>query len=299
MAKDPTQGPVSTYDAEGKPITTNVDEPIEETPIEEAEEETAADESDVEEAEEVVADGPNETGEDIDFRVESAPEEVLRIEPVEDLWDRLTLTGADGGPEGEVRHVEFTCDRCGETKQGMLLPEGTAGFYATDEELGWSKYANEGEEIICDACMQSDERYLADYPAPEEAEVEETEDVAEEADEPEEEALDAEKPSETKEEITKERLTDEFGNPVGEDEYEEHSHDVKAPVTYNEAETLLKDLPFLKLRELAIADGLKPERSKVKVVQQLLNVWFAPSEAPKEEEPLEMSVRIRRIKGLM
>ena len=285
MAKDPTQGPVSTYDAEGNPIKTNVDVPD----VEEVVEETAADESSVEEAE----------------------EEAAEVE--ETLWDRLTLTGAESDPDkGEVKHVEFTCDRCGETKQGMLLPEGTAGFYPTDKELGWAKYANEGEEIVCDACMQSDERYLADYPLVEEkAEVEKdapeeqadvsvegepaAEDIAQPVGEdPGEEIERAEVGDET------EKMPKEEDAPVEEEEeFVTHEHEVKPPLTYNEAETMLMETSFVKLRELAIADGIKPERSRVKVMRQLLEYWFpAPTSPPADDEP-EMSVRIRRAKGLM
>ena len=66
MAKDPTQGPVTTYDADGNPIVTNVDPP-------EIEEEVTSEE-------------------------EEAPEEVNETD--EEIWDRLTLTGAESDPEG-------------------------------------------------------------------------------------------------------------------------------------------------------------------------------------------------------
>ena len=169
MAKDPTQGPVSTYDAEGNPIVTNVDAP--------------------------------------------AVEEVAEDEVAE----------------------ETTEDEVPETDASDAAPEDDIETYAKVPE---SEEAIEGEGA--------------------ESEVEE---VQEEA--PEEEDAD-------------------------EVEFEIH-----------EAETLLKDLPFLKLRELAIADDLKPKRSKQDVINQLLGVWFAPSEAPRTEEQPEMSVRIRRAKGLL
>ena len=41
----------------------------------------------------------------------------------------------------------------------------TAGFYRVGEGI-WQKYADEGEAILCDSCMQSDPRYQADYPPP-------------------------------------------------------------------------------------------------------------------------------------
>lgn len=59
--------------------------------------------------------------------------------------------------------ITVTCDRCGREVSGMEGAGGTAGFYRVGEGL-WQKYANEGEAILCDACMQSDPRYLADYP---------------------------------------------------------------------------------------------------------------------------------------
>jgi hypothetical protein len=59
--------------------------------------------------------------------------------------------------------ITVTCDRCGREVIGMEGDGGTAGFYRVAEGI-WSKYANEGEAILCDACMQSDPRYLADYP---------------------------------------------------------------------------------------------------------------------------------------
>lgn len=169
MAKDPTQGPVSTYDAEGNPTKTNV----EETPIEEAVEETPADES-----------GVDERGDGDDAVIE----------------DMSELAVDDDAPPDE-------------------------------------------EE------------------APEEGEEEET---PEEADE--------------------------------EDEFEIHEHEMGAPLTYADAEKQLKETAYLKLREMALADGLKPERSKAKIVVQLLNHWFAePPSLAGSDEP-QMSARVRRIK---
>ncbi len=318
MAKDPTQGPLSTYDEFGKPIKADVDMPAEDMAVEDV----AAENEATEEVGEIV---PNETGDDIEFRVESAPEEVSRIEQTEDslveggvgeaaaeaeevapeidasvedgvieneeeIWDRLTVTGAESDPDkGEVKHVEFTCDRCGETKEGMSsLPEWTAGFYALDD-LGWAKYANEGEEILCDACMHSDERYLADYP--DEPKEEESPDVPAEKTETSAEAAESEEA--TEEETVEEEVAEE-------EEFVTHEHEVKPPLTYNEAETMLMETSFVKMKEMAVADGIKPDRSRVKVMRQLLELWFpAPATPAGEEVEPEMSVRIRRAKGLM
>ena len=180
MAKDPTQGPVSTYDAEGNPIVTNVDAPV--------------------------------------------VEEVAEDEVAE----------------------ETTEDEVPETDASDAAPEDDIETYAKVPE---SEEAIEGEGA--------------------ESEVEE---VQEEA--PEEE--DAE-----------------------EVEFEIHEDAMVAPLSYGEAETLLKETPFLKLREMAIAEEMKPKRSKQDIINQLLGVWFAPSEAPRTEEQPEMSVRIRRAKGLL
>jgi len=326
MAQDPTQGPVSTYDEFGNPIKANVDEPIVEAAEEviaedatEEESEEATTEETVEEAveekttEDEASAGPEETAGDD----ESSEDGIV---PKEDLWDRLTEVGAESDPEtGVVRHVEFTCDRCGETKQGMLLPEGTVGFYALDDELGWAKYANEGEEILCDACMQLDERYLADYPdeAAAYAKVSESE-----------EAIEGEEPAQDDVSVEGEPAAEDVAQPVGEDPAEEieraevgdetekkpkeeddpveeeeefvtHEHEVKPPLTYNEAETMLMETSFVKMREMAIADGIKPDRSRVKVMRQLLDLWFPAPATPAGEVEPEMSVRIRRAKGLM
>lgn len=51
------------------------------------------------------------------------------------------------------------CDRCHQTAQGFIGKPFSAGVY-----VGWSKYMDPGEHIICDACMWKDERFLADYP---------------------------------------------------------------------------------------------------------------------------------------
>lgn len=54
------------------------------------------------------------------------------------------------------------CSRCRRMVDGARSEVATAGFY---DAAGWAKYADPGEEIICDECMFADSRYLADYPA--------------------------------------------------------------------------------------------------------------------------------------
>lgn len=179
MAKDPTQGPVSTYDAEGTPTKTNV----EETPIEEAVEETPADESAVEE------------------------EDAVEEESEEEISGEEDST--DGEGEGEAADDEE----------------------APDEE--------------------------ADEDAPDEAADETPED----------------------------------------EPFEAHEHEVSAPLSYAEAEKQLKETAYAKLKEMAVADELKPERSKAKIIVQLLNHWFAePPSLASSDSTQPMSARVRRIK---
>ena len=58
----------------------------------------------------------------------------------------------------------ITCDRCRKTIYGWNDPGvATGGYYETHPGSGWSKYANVGENIICDSCMWLDPRYVSDY----------------------------------------------------------------------------------------------------------------------------------------
>lgn len=54
------------------------------------------------------------------------------------------------------------CDRCHTDVEGFL-PDAessmSGGVY-----IGWHAYMNDGELVICDRCMWSDERFLKDYP---------------------------------------------------------------------------------------------------------------------------------------
>lgn len=59
--------------------------------------------------------------------------------------------------------IQAFCDRCGELIQGLEIEgRATAGFYRVDNGI-WRRYANEGEAILCDKCMQNDPRYREDY----------------------------------------------------------------------------------------------------------------------------------------
>jgi uncharacterized protein (DUF736 family) len=66
------------------------------------------------------------------------------------------------------------CSRCAEAIPDFAPPvdgEMTAGYYIA---AAWQKYANPGEVYVCDACMWSDPRYVADYgPRPAVSETEE------------------------------------------------------------------------------------------------------------------------------
>jgi hypothetical protein len=67
--------------------------------------------------------------------------------------------------------ITVVCDRCGKTVEGLHtdadtennIPGGTSGYYTVDLPSAWVLYANLGEKIVCDECMWSDPRYIADY----------------------------------------------------------------------------------------------------------------------------------------
>lgn len=77
---------------------------------------------------------------------------------------------------------------------------------------------------------------------------------------------------------------------------DEHEHEVPNPMTYHEAQEKLEEIPYQELREMAEADGLKPERSKKGVIVQLLSAWFPPPPSVPGIAGQPMSARIRRIK---
>ncbi len=82
---------------------------------------------------------------------------------------------------------------------------------------------------------------------------------------------------------------------VVEEGLDEHEHEVPSPMTYNEAKEKLEEISFVDLREMAEADGIKPQRSKKAIVVQLLSVWFPAPPTPVDDDP-PMSARVRRIK---
>jgi hypothetical protein len=68
----------------------------------------------------------------------------------------------------EMAEMEF-CDRCERWVVGGHDGVVSWGVYyrGTDGESGlWDRYMNPEEKVVCEECMQSDPRYLVDYPAP-------------------------------------------------------------------------------------------------------------------------------------
>lgn len=63
--------------------------------------------------------------------------------------------------------ITVLCDRCHNRISGIHDPDSgmTGGFYrvgGNPAKNAWAKYAKSGESTICDACMHSDKRYVAD-----------------------------------------------------------------------------------------------------------------------------------------
>jgi len=67
-----------------------------------------------------------------------------------------------------------TCDRCKRVVEGLEFAGseaagqlgGTSGFYRCRDLGEWDQFANEGEKVVCDACMFKDPRYRRVYPQP-------------------------------------------------------------------------------------------------------------------------------------
>ena len=59
--------------------------------------------------------------------------------------------------------MTITCHRCQRTVEGDESELGTSGFYRITPGTYWAQFANTGEGVICDACMQGDPRYKAVY----------------------------------------------------------------------------------------------------------------------------------------
>jgi hypothetical protein len=72
-------------------------------------------------------------------------------------------------PLPQSASVTVVCDRCKATVEGLRTMRFTGGFYEVQADLrtlditSWSRYANPGEKIVCDACMHADPRYIAVY----------------------------------------------------------------------------------------------------------------------------------------
>lgn len=74
--------------------------------------------------------------------------------------------------------ITITCDRCKKQIEGIKdsffdqetnkTYEYTGGYYEIEPNGYWGQFANEGETLICDACMHGDERYKKVYNPPKE-----------------------------------------------------------------------------------------------------------------------------------
>lgn len=79
-----------------------------------------------------------------------------------------------------------------------------------------------------------------------------------------------------------------------------HVHEVPAPMTYSEARAKLEDMSYAEIKEIIEDGDEKAPRSKAESVAFLLAQMFPPEPvAPAEEGEVEMSVRVKRIKGLL
>ena len=72
--------------------------------------------------------------------------------------------------------------------------------------------------------------------------------------------------------------TDEYGNPIGDDDhYEEHTHEVKSPITEAFARERLLSFSLSQLHEVAIADGLPIVGNRRGQIKAILVSWFSPT----------------------
>lgn len=76
------------------------------------------------------------------------------------------LAGDDNPFEGreKMNPIKIECDRCHNIIEGFVQ-EGvaTSKFYDVSPGQGWDKFANPGENNVCDRCLHQDARYRASY----------------------------------------------------------------------------------------------------------------------------------------
>lgn len=81
---------------------------------------------------------------------------VMRQEPffsTSELDELVRLAAAASG----------RCSRCTKVIERFVPPDAggmTAGYYVA---AAWAKYTNPGEVYVCESCVWSDPRYIADY----------------------------------------------------------------------------------------------------------------------------------------
>ena len=68
--------------------------------------------------------------------------------------------------------------------------------------------------------------------------------------------------------------TDEFGNPVGDSDYIEHSHEIESPISEEYARDRLASLSINQLNEIARADGLAVVGGRGTQIKVILSSWF-------------------------
>jgi hypothetical protein len=62
-----------------------------------------------------------------------------------------------------MERVNVQCDRCKKMVDGIEDTYSTGGFYRITKGDYWEKFANDGEKVICNQCMFTDERYIQKY----------------------------------------------------------------------------------------------------------------------------------------
>jgi hypothetical protein len=62
-----------------------------------------------------------------------------------------------------MEEVRVKCDRCKRIIDGIEDDYCTGGFYRITPGTYWARFADQGEEVICQDCMLQDERFIAVY----------------------------------------------------------------------------------------------------------------------------------------